>query len=226
MKNRVFYAFILLFSALVFFPLAAAAMDFSADMVTIAKGHETTGKIFLSGKKARMETGQAVTISRMDKMLAWILMPDEKMYIEQPLRPQNAVSSEKMPGEVERKFLGSETVEGRRTKKYRITYALKGEKSVVYAWIDNKLGVPVKTTSEDGSWTVLYRDIKTGKQPSGLFEVPAGYKKTSFGLPDMFRNGGGEENNGPDEKSPKPDGKDGGKEKGLLPGGFKLPKLW
>ncbi len=65
------------------------AADFSADMVISARGEkEAKGKIYMQGTRMRMELDgegdeKAVTISRPDKKVVWILMPEEKMYMEQ-----------------------------------------------------------------------------------------------------------------------------------------------
>ena len=71
----------------------ANAQDFSADTVSTTKEGTFTGKIFATKEKTRMEMSQAITITRTDKKIVWMLMPDEKMYMEQPLKPQNVVAT-------------------------------------------------------------------------------------------------------------------------------------
>ena len=164
----------------------ANALDFSADMVSTTKDGTFTGKIFVTKEKTRMEMSQAITITRMDKKIVWMLMPEEKMYMEQPLKPQNVVASkEKVPGEIERKYLGTETVDGKKTEKYKIVYKVENQREAVFSWIDTASGFPIKTSAEDGSWTVEYKNLKTGKQPNTLFEIPAGNKKVSIQIPKL-----------------------------------------
>ena len=163
-----------------------SAMDFSADMVTTSEGMTTNTKVFVSADKSRMETPQSVTISRMDKKVVWILMPEQKMYMEQAFDPSKVMaSSEKVEGEIERMPLGKDTVNGKITDKYKVTYQIGGNKDEMFQWIESGSNLPVKSAAVDGSWSVEYRNIKTGPQPDSLFEIPADYKKFSMDMPDM-----------------------------------------
>lgn len=160
------------------------AFDFSADVVSRSAGQRMTGKIAVSKDKVRMDMGGMTTISRMDKMVSWVIMPNDKMYMEQPIdMSKTAGASEKMPGEIERVSLGPETVDGRATIKYRVVYIANGVKTSMLQWIDNQTNIPVKTAAEDGTWSMEYKNLKSGAQDSSLFEVPAGYSK--FAMPDM-----------------------------------------
>lgn len=160
------------------------AFDFSADVVSAAEGHSFTGKMYVSGDKTRMDAAGAVTITRIDKNVAWVIMPGQNMYMEQPLDPQSvAGAAEKMPGEIERVLIGPDTVDGKATSKYRIRYVSREGEAVVLQWIDPRTGIPVKTAAEDGSWSMEYKNLKVEKQDDGLFEIPAGYQK--FVMPNM-----------------------------------------
>jgi hypothetical protein len=173
----------ILLSGLMFciIPLCVCAQDFSADVVQKTKEFSAQGKIFTSGDKTRMEVPQATTIIRRDKNIMWVLMPAQNMYMEQPIRTNNiVVAREKMPGEIERVSMGQESIDGQMTTKYRITYSEGGTKTTIYQWFSSGLPIPVKTMTEDGSWTMEYKNIKTGKQPDSLFEIPAGFKKFSY----------------------------------------------
>jgi len=62
----------------------AFAQDFSADMVFTIEDEILNGKIFVTEEKQRMEIigdTTIITITRMDKNVVWILMPEQKMYI-------------------------------------------------------------------------------------------------------------------------------------------------
>lgn len=169
---------------------AGYAGDFSADMVSSSKEGSFSGKVYVSGDKSRMEMAEAVTISRKDKNVAWMIMPQEKMYMEQPLDTRTAAGTqEKIEGEVERTAEGKETVNSRAVTKYRVTYEAQGRRETVFQWIDEAERLPVKTAAVDGSWSTEFKNIKTGPQDQGLFEIPAGYKKMSFdmsGMEDML----------------------------------------
>jgi hypothetical protein len=163
----------------------AFAEGFSADIVSKSQGTVFQGRIYSTKDKTRMETPQAITITRMDKKIMWMLMPDQKMYMEMPLQPQNIVASdEKMPGEIERRTLGTEQVGGKLTTKYKIVYAPEGSPQMaILAWIANDLKFPVKTAAEDGSWVLEYKNINTASPDDSLFELPAGYQKLPYGMP-------------------------------------------
>ena len=49
------------------------------------------GKIFVAEDKMRVESAGTVSITRLDKKVVWLLMPTEKMYMEQDIRLQNIV---------------------------------------------------------------------------------------------------------------------------------------
>ncbi len=162
--------------------VAAAFQGFSADIVT-AHGKQTMqGKIFVAGDKMRFETAGVVSITRMDKKVVWMLMPTEKMYMEQPIRLENVVpSSEPMAGEVERTLLGTETVNGQTANKYRITVQTDSRRHSFLQWLAADSALPLRTAAEDGSWWQEFRNIQVGVPDASLFEVPNGYKKFAMG---------------------------------------------
>ncbi|MCU0650787.1 MAG: DUF4412 domain-containing protein [Candidatus Omnitrophica bacterium] len=170
------------------FSLTAAglAADFSADMINKAGGRTFKGKIFVSKDKTRMESPESISITRMDKKVVWILMPKEKMYMEQSFNPAQApATSEKVTGEVERKKIGQEVIDGKNTDKYEVVYLQNKKKTSMYQWIAQSIAMPVKMAAVDGSWSIEYKNIKTGKQPDSIFEIPQGYQSFSMGKPTM-----------------------------------------
>ena len=170
--------FLLVITAIFLTASTVQAAEFSADMIYTSKAGIMKQKLFTGNAKSRMESPEAVIISRLDKKLAWILMPRDKMYMEQPFDPSRIpATAEKFPGEIERTLMGTEAVDGRMTEKYRIVYTTVGAKTTIYLWLDPALDVPIKTEAEDGSWKMEYKNIKTGSQPASLFEIPAGYSK-------------------------------------------------
>lgn len=165
---------------------AAFAADLSADMISTAGGKSFKGKIFISGNKIRMETPDSVSITRMDKKAVWIIMPKEKMYMEQPFDPSKTTGiSEKVEGELERKLLGKENIDGRQAEKYQVVFSANRKKEIMFQWIVPGLSLPVKSAAADNSWKMEYKNIKTGKQPDSLFEIPAGYQKMGAVMPSM-----------------------------------------
>jgi hypothetical protein len=162
----------------------AQALEFSADVVNMANGRSISGKMYVSQDKVRMEMAGAISITRVDKKIAYVIMPDQKMYMEQPFDPEKvSTATEKMPGELKREFLGGEIVNGRNTKKYKVSYDAEGRTNTVMQWIDDQSGVPVKTASPDDSWSTELRNLRLGQQDMSLFEMPEGY--TKFAMPNM-----------------------------------------
>jgi outer membrane lipoprotein-sorting protein len=85
--------------------------------------------------------------------------------------------------------LGAETLDGRRTTKYRVTTAdpTNGPEdgNVTLIWIDESFGMPIRseTISADGDHltklTVELRDLKREVDPQ-LFDLPNDYKKADY----------------------------------------------
>jgi len=164
--------------------VAFAQQDYSADMVATGDSETITGKLFATKDKARTEMPQSISITRFDKNVVWILMPNEKMYIEQPLKAEDkAPITEKMPGEIERQLIGAEVVDGKATNKYKVSFTVDGKQQAVFQWITPDLNFPVKTQAVDGSWSTEFKNLNFGKQPDSLFEIPEGYNKFSYDIP-------------------------------------------
>lgn len=177
--------------------LNACAADFSADMVNTAGGRTMQGKIYMAGNKMRMETAEGITITRMDKRVVWILMPREKMYMEQEFDQSKAPqTSEKVTGEVERKKVGQEMIEGKQADKYEIVYMADNKKETMYQWVLPQIKMPVKmVVPGKNGWSLEYKNLKMERQPDSLFEVPAGYEKFAMQMPsmkNMFKKGFGQ----------------------------------
>ncbi len=94
----------------------------------------------------------------------------------------------------EKTFLGNETVDGHPTKKYHVTVITDGKKEAsgfVWEATDMK-DFPIKHQSEDKQTTTLWKNIKMGGVSDSMFEIPAGYKKSSMpgmGGPGMMPGG-------------------------------------
>ncbi|MBM4330849.1 MAG: hypothetical protein FJ117_06415 [Deltaproteobacteria bacterium] len=161
------------------------AAEFSADMISKAQGEKLQSKIYMKKNKIRLETKgeEAYSILRTDKNVAWMVFPKDKAYMEMvPKGPQ--VQGEKLRGEVSRKYLGSETIDGRPTKKYEVTLKDADISDKAYQWVATDLNYPIKISAVDGSWSTEYKNIKVGAQPDSLFELPAGYEKMAMpGMP-------------------------------------------
>ena len=170
------------------------AAEFTANVITKAGGKEIPGKVYVKGQKARNEikiAGQPnIQILRPDKNLIWVIIPQQKAYMEMPLTQE---SQEKMffnvteKQKAKMKKVGNETVNNYACDKYETTMSHQGKSAKFYIWIATDLGVPIKMAAQDGSFSTECKDIKTGDVSDSLFEPPQGYKKMKMplGLPPM-----------------------------------------
>lgn len=188
-KGLLWIAIILLIGALSISVLAAGLPEFAADMkMSDAKGKVATGKTYMEGQKIRQELttekGTMISILRMDKKVAWTLLVEQKQYLETALTFDPAHPSEDSDIKYDKKSIGKETVNGFDCTVYQYTYTEK-KYGTMTQWVADKLNVAIKIQTKDTSGkvssTIEYSNIKTGKQPDSLFEVPEGYKKFSLG---------------------------------------------
>ena len=169
--------------------MAADLSVYSADIVSESSAMTSKSRMYVKGTKQRMEASEegqkVINIIRADKKVMWMLMPDEKMYMEMPLNSQKEDITSKLNDpdvKTEKKFLADETVDGHPSKKYHVIMTRKGKKeSSGHMWEATDLNnFPVKWQDEDRKTTVTWKNIKFGDVPDSMFEIPAGYKKMSM----------------------------------------------
>lgn len=174
--------------------LAQPPREYAAEQVMRTREGTHTGKIFVSPDKYRLEMAlegqRQVIVARFDRRVVWILMPEERMYVEMPFSPrsEDALSGRDPTQKVERQLVGSETVSGHPTKKYKVTVTGKDGTYVGYQWLAQDLGeLPIRWEDEQGTVRVELRNIRLGRQPAELFEIPSGFQKLAMpgGLPGM-----------------------------------------
>ena len=163
---------------------SAQAADFSAEVVNTNQGQTTRAKIFIQTDKIRMETPgtEEYTILRSDRKVIWIVIPEEKTYIEIQ-SPHVRGAEVKMKGELKREYLSSETLNGYATKKYEVHYLDKDTVHKAHQWVASDLNYPIKISALDGSWSTEYRNIQVGPQANSLFEIPEGFDRVSKAVP-------------------------------------------
>ena len=170
--------------------LNAFAMEFSADVVNKARGMVKSSKIYIKNNKFRMEDKESgmINIVRQDLNKSWMIMPGQKTYMEVKIDP-SVLPREKMKGELDRKLVGQETIDGHPCKKYAISYSEGKSILKSYQWIATDINFPIKAAALDGSWSMEYKNIRIGPQADNQFELPAGYQKMT--MPDMPGGGRG-----------------------------------
>ncbi len=180
MYNKSIFIVTLLVSVLCI-AVSSYALEFSADTVLTAGGQKMYGKMNAKKDRFRMEITNPqhmITISRMDKNVVWNIMPSEKMYIEMPFNPSTAPKTDvNIEGEIDRKHLGSEIIDGHPTKKYLITFKTGNQTQKIHQWLATDINFPIKTADPNKEWIQEYKNVKIGTQPDKLFEVPEGYSK-------------------------------------------------
>ncbi len=167
------------------------SVEYSADSYMEFEGGALEAKIYHTPDKDRSEqtmSGEKMTtISRRDKKVIWMLMPDEMMYMETKITEGNKGDKDLSEYKIEETVVGEEVVNDIKTTKSKIIMTNKksGEKLGGFWWI-TKEGIMVKMDMiavDKNSKTRLKTELtnlKVGKQDPKLFEIPANYSKMSM----------------------------------------------
>ena len=107
------------------------------------------------------------------RSLVWI--DKEKRFPVRQLYPDGSMS--------EMNLLGKEKINGRLTEKWEAaTVQPNGQRMRSLQWHDVQLKIAIREELPGGYVREL-KDIKLGKQPDALFEIPAGYKQIEMPVP-------------------------------------------
>ena len=173
-------------------PLSAA--ELSADVVRTVGQEVINGKIYIKGDDFRQEMfmggKKQVIIYRKDKQRVWILMSENKMYMETPTdacdqnMPQT--DQDQIENKADKKYLGKEKINGYVCEKHLYVYHDKSMGSMTQ-WFSKELNFPIKVDFDSSSGRMIteYKNIEAKSLPDSLFEIPAGYRKMS--LPGMMQ---------------------------------------
>jgi hypothetical protein len=166
--------------------LPSGAAEFSADMIQTMQGQTQTGKVFIKGKKIRMEMNtprnKMVHIFLPEQNKTIILMTQEKMYREMvsPNQPGSTPSSNKEDLEkvATLKQLGTETINGYLCDTYQVIFHDKNQ-GIMTQWYSKKLNFPLKRVSQGphGEVVTEYQNIKEGTVAEANFLIPPDYQK-------------------------------------------------
>ncbi len=190
MATRLFRPLMVVLATLLLAGATAAGdrpnVEYSADQVIEAGDIAMKSKVYSTPTKERRETSQGGTsmtmITRHDKKVIWNLMPEDKMYMEMAMK----ASSDKtdLSGyQIEQTPMGQETLNGQSMNKSKIIMThSSGAKMGGFMWM-TKEGIQAKIdviAVEKGSkdrFKMEQNNIKVGKQPADLFEIPEGFTK-------------------------------------------------
>ncbi|MBI5675706.1 MAG: DUF4412 domain-containing protein [Nitrospirae bacterium] len=167
------------------------------DMAMQAKVYHAPGK---ERREQDMSGMQQIMIMRRDKSVVWMLMPDQKMYMEMKMGQGKEDTADLKDYTIEYSVVGEEVINGINTTKNKVIVTdKKGNKFGGFMWV-SKEGIMVKmdTVSKvEGSKMRVKmerKNIKIENQNPKLFEIPSGYNKMSmpgmgggFNMQDMMK---------------------------------------
>jgi hypothetical protein len=168
-------------------------VEYSADQSMGTDGQVVKSKVFHAPGKQRMEMdgGAQVVITRYDKKVSWVLMPEQKMYMEVGLdqRNQGAGSSQRDMKDcsVSSTAKGSESVNGVTATRSEIDMSCPDGTRFSGSMWQTKDGIVVKmdavskgASGSQGNIKTELKNLKVGKVDPALFEVPVGYQTMSM----------------------------------------------
>ena len=188
MRRFIIAVFVFLLLAPCGISFASDYVEFSAVFIEKDSGKIQKGKVYIAQDMSRyeIEGSSEVVVTRHDKKVVWLVFPQLRQYVEQPYfgEPKQNISNtqEVDTGNLSREFLGHDTVDSYRLKKYLVTVKYnKGEnKDQYHEWYRDNFPIPVKTESLDGQNSYEYINIKFGKPNIELFAEPTRYKKITL----------------------------------------------
>lgn len=167
---------------------AEPQVEFSADSVTESGGAVLKEKVYYAPGRVRKELeighGKQIEITRLDKKVAWLLMTEEKLYLERALTQTDELT---LTGTAfEQTAVGEELLDGIPTTKYQaVARQADGAGLSGFLWT-TKEGITLKMDLKTdgvggGQYKTELKNLKIGKQAASLFEIPSGYKKFTLG---------------------------------------------
>ncbi len=162
-------------------------VEYSADNYTTVNGKEVKYKMYQApaGQRMDFEEGgkQSIIIVRPDKKVSWVLMPEQKTYLEMGLEEGKAKSKDVSECSVTRSAAGRDTVNGVSAARHNVEMSCPdGSRFTGTMWTSKDeimLKVDLTGTDAKGNKTSLkseLKNLKVGRLPAGTLEVPAGYK--------------------------------------------------
>lgn len=182
-------------------------VEYSAERVISSeqggKSMQMNARVYYAKGKERDEIEaqgrNMIMIMRHDKKLAWMLVPEQKMYMEMSYADQAQycnwpcanIEKAKLAEGKGYTTLGQETVNGVETTKYKMVCIDKKNQTIEGQFWVAANGVVIKmdftATAKDGKpqhAVIELRDMKIAEQSPALFEIPKDYSKMSMqGMP-------------------------------------------
>ncbi len=182
-------------------------VEYSADEYMETEEVTMQAKVYYAPGKERREQDMGgmkqIMITRRDKSVTWMLMPEQKMYMETKIeerKGRNEDISDYRDYKIEQSVIGEEVVNGVKATKSKVVVTdQRGNKFGGFMW-DTKEGIMVKmdtVAKAEGAkrrMKIELKNLKIEKQDPKLFEIPSGYRKMStpglggdFNMKDMMK---------------------------------------
>lgn len=127
-------------------------------------------------------------IARLDRKVAWLLVPEQKLAIELGLE-NFGLPTELLTGAgVKQTPVGQETIAGQRTTKVHVERPagqngngrFEGDVWTTAEGIIMKIIGSGENQGRAGHVNMSFSDVRVGRQDPGLFELPAGYRRLAL----------------------------------------------
>lgn len=166
------------------------AVEYSGSIVSTANGEKREGRVYITPLKQRIEakTSEVLTvgIKRLDKKLAWMLLPANKTYADVDFYILQMGALDLYTCDTKLEVLGSESINGVPATESAIQSSCPNESGFKgKVWL-TKDGIVMRTdgvasTPEgQGQYEFELNNLQIGIQKPALFEVPADYKKVDM----------------------------------------------
>jgi hypothetical protein len=170
--------------------LAEPKVEYSADQYIGSGDRVMKSRVYHAPGKQRMDMGDSdqaqYLITRMDRKVSWVVMPEQKMYMEMSLEEGRKKNQDITNCSFSRKAVGNETVNGIPATKSEIDVSCPDKSEYSGTMWTSKEGIMVKmdaVAKGKGSKSRIQlelKNLKIGRQDPGLFEVPSGYRPMKF----------------------------------------------
>ena len=162
-------------------------VEYAAESTVGTGERARPGRLWRTPTALRHETIQAnrveTVIVRLDRGLAWLLVPELTTAIEMDLSAFALVGALGDGKSVSQKALGSETIAGVQATKYRVTGNGQGAGAFdgfVWARADGvvlRIDGEGESLGQRGLVALSFTNVRVGRQDPALFEPPAGFRR-------------------------------------------------
>jgi hypothetical protein len=168
------------------------SQQFAADLVQpnpAKPGEKMVSKLYVGSAALRLEPPfpRPLVIYDARRKVTWILVPARKEYREEkgasptiadllPKPGGDPCQAGFLPPKTRCRKIGSETVNGRATEHWEITWEVSGRRLVFHQWVDRRLWIIVRYVTPEGT-TYDVTNFRMGAQPAHLFGIPKDYRR-------------------------------------------------